>query len=189
MTVDPQTLLIADLRRLYNEDPSELKETASLYLAYIHIVSQIDSTAPYFKSDTNEVRQLARKQLFGSADFAFTEQLELFLEDVIIQYQQAYEEPDARAARIFKKKVDNLLKKIDDTQLEIKESTSRGGTVSFSSNFPIISKMMNDVIPLIDTQSELEARVKKMGKGDAKIRGNKRESILNKRLKSDQPTE
>lgn len=182
VVVDPRTLLLADLRRIYNDDPSEFKETANIYLSYIHLVSQLDEKAPYFKSDINEVRQLAKKQLFGSTDHLFNTDLDAFIENAVKDYIQAYEEVDARASRIFRKKIDNLLAKIDSTSLELKESVSRGGTVSYSSNFTIISKMMADVMPLIDAQGELEARVKKMNKKGIKIRGDKRESVLNKRL-------
>lgn len=179
--VDAQTLMLTDLRRIYNQDTSELKETANLYLAYVHLVSQIDELAPYFKSDYKEVRLLTKKQLFGSKDFMFAEELDAFLDNVVEQYQEAYEETDARAERIFKKKVDDLLSKIDSTNLEIKENTGRNGT-TFTSNFQILKSMMGEVMPLIDAKNLLEERVKKMNKKSVKIRGDKRESVLNKRL-------
>lgn len=183
--VDAKTLFIEPLLRIYKDDKSSLKETANRYLAYIHLVSQVDFEAPYFKADYHDIRALVKKQLFADPDLEFPEEINNFLEATILEYQRAYEEAGARAARVFKKKIDNVIRKIDETDVQVTESVGRGGNVTYVSNFPILSKMMNEVGPLLDIQDNLELRVKKMNDKDVKVRGNKRQSILTKKLVAD----
>lgn len=186
--VDPRSLLLECLLRIYNDDKSMLKEQANRYLAYIHIVSQIDDAAPYFKSDYTEVRSLAKKQLFGDYNFEFPENLNNFLDFCVQEYQTAYEHLDARASRVFRKKIDELIKEVDSKPVEVVRSSNRG-MVTFVSNFPIISKMMVDSIKLLDVAEELEARVKKQSEKGVKVRANRRQSILTKRLQQSQLNE
>lgn len=181
VVVDAKTLMLAPLLRIYNDDKTEHRDTANRYLAYIHLVAQIDQTAPYFRASHLEVRQLAKKQLFGSADFEFGETLDKFLEETIKDYRDAYEEEDSRAERVMRKKIDEMLFEIDSKKPQIVQTAGIKGQVIFVSNVDLINKAMLSVPKLIEIVEELKAKVKKMNKDDAVIRAGKRESVLIKR--------
>lgn len=178
--VDARTLMLEKLLRIYNDDKSTTKDQANRYLGYIHLVSQIDESAPYFRADSSEVRSLAKRQFFGSAEFEFGQLLNEFIESAIADYQYAYEEADARAERVFRKKIDQLISEIDATKPEIVKTSGIKGQVIFVSNTDLINKAMLSLPKLLDIGDELKAKVKKLNKNDVQVRGGKRESVLHK---------
>lgn len=179
--VDAKTLMLEPLLRIYNDDPSPTKDQANRYLAYIHLVSQIDPEAPYFRSSHLEVRALAKRQLFRDENFDFGVALNEFLEATILEYQKAFEDADARAERIFDKKIDQIIAEIDLKQPEIVRTSGIKGQVIFVSNVDLINKAMKSLPELLKIRDELRAKIKKLNKDGAVIRGGKKESVLLKR--------
>jgi hypothetical protein len=182
VVVDPLTIQIAGLKAIWDNDTSKTKNEATKFLTYIHLVSQLDESAPYYTSSYNEVRPLAKKDIFGDYEFEFQEDVEEMLEEVIEEYQKAFEPVEKRSLRIFTMKIDQIRETIEATTPTIKEST-RMGTVSFASNFPLLDKMMQGLGPLMDTKDEMQARLRKEKSEDATVRGNKKLSMIEQRLK------
>lgn len=181
VSVDAKTLMLEPLLRIYNDDPSPTKDQANRYLAYIHLVSQIDPEAPYFRSSHLEVRALAKRQLFRDESFDFGKALEEFLEKTIKDYQEAYEDSDSRAERIFNKKIDQMITEIDRKEPEIVRTSGIKGQVIFVSNVDLINKAMKSLPDLLQIRDELRAKIKRFSKDEAVIRGGKKESVLLKR--------
>lgn len=181
VSVDAKTLMLEPLLRIYNDDKSPTKDQANRYLAYIHLVSQIDHEAPYFRSSHLEVRALAKRQLFRDENFDFGVSLNEFLEKAIQDYQEAYEDSDSRAERIFNKKIDQMIKEIDRKEPEIVRTSGIKGQVIFVSNVDLINKAMKSLPDLLQIRDELRAKIKRLSKDEAVIRAGKKESVLLKR--------
>lgn len=180
--IDPLTIQIRSMKDIWENDTSKSKDTAFKFLTYIHLVSQIDEQAPYHTSAFDEVRPLVKKDIFGDYEFEFEESVNDMLEDAIDEYQKAFEPIEKRALRVFTMKIDQIRLTIEGTEPKIKESNIRG-VISFASNFPLLDKMMQGIGPLMDTRDEMEARMRKEKSQDSKVRGDKKLSLIEERLK------
>lgn len=180
VTIDPMSLTLEPLRLLWVADKSKIKEDAVMHLTYIHIVSQIDPDAPFSKSDPNDISALARKEIFGDFGYTFSGKFnEKFMEETVVSYQLAFETAEECAVRTFNKKIYQIQKKIDETDIIIKESTIRGAT-TFVSNFTIINKMMQDLTKITKARDELEASIVR-GSSRGDVKGQRKLSFLEKR--------
>jgi hypothetical protein len=174
------SLTLEPLVKIYVADPTPDKADANKLLTYIHLVSQIDKKAPYSTANPAEVSALVRKEVYGKYDHEFTGTYdESAVEDVVIHYQAAFETPDEASIRTLDNKIYEIKDLVDNTKIEIEKSVARGA-VSYSSNFTILNKMMQDLTKIIATRDELKANVMKAGsKGEMK--GGKKMSFMAKR--------
>ncbi len=180
--IKAKTIIIDALNRIWEADKTEDKDEATRYLTYVHLVSQIDPEAPYAKSAYDEVRLLAKRDLWKDYDHQFEEGENELLEEAIDQYRNAYESVGDRTVRIFDTKIDQIRNLIEDTEPVITPSTTRGQT-TYASNFPILNKMMQELSNLMDTKEALEARVKKQSTEQGTVRAGRQLSIVEKKLK------
>lgn len=180
VTVDPGSLTLECLRLIWMGDKSKLKEDATKLLTYIHIVSQIDEEAPFAKVDPTEVSPLAKKEIFGVYEYEFDAPFdEEYMEEAVTSYQLAFELPEEAAVRSFNKKIYEIKKTIDDTEIKIEETLVRG-TKTYVTNFNIINKMMQDLSKITKARDELKAAIVRGGaRGD--IKGQRKLSLLEKR--------
>lgn len=178
--IDPLSIQVRGLNQIYERDTSLGKETATKALTYIHLVAQIDPDAPYFNAPFNEVRPLVKKDLYDDYEIEFDD--EEFVEDCIADYQKAYEESGARAARVVAKKIDEIIDEMDNKKIEVVRSSNRG-TVTFASNFAIFQKMADSLNDMMLQQKKLEEMLKKENKADIKTRGAKRLSRQEQKLR------
>lgn len=180
--IKAKSIIIDALNRIWEADKTEEKEEATKYLTYVHLVSQIDPEAPYYRSAFDEVRILAKRDIWKNYDHTFEEGEEEILEEAIDQYRNAYESVGNRTVRIFDSKIDQIRNVIDDTMPVITPSTVRGVT-TYASNFPILNKMMQELTNLMDTKEALEARVNKKVSEDGTVRAGRSLSLVEKKLK------
>jgi hypothetical protein len=179
VTVDPVSLTLEPLRQVWMGDKSKTKEEATRLLTYIHIVSQIDQDAPFATVDPTEVAPLAKKEIFGNYDWTFDPPFDdAFMDDAVVSYQLAYEAPEEAAVRAFDKKLHEMRKKIDETEIVIEETIVRG-TKTFVTNFNILNKMMQDMSKVIKAREELKASIVRGGaRGD--VKGQRKLSYIEK---------
>jgi hypothetical protein len=189
VSIDAKTIQIQNLKIIWDQDTTKLKEKATKLLTYVHLVSQLDDEAPYYNSSFSEVRPLVKRDVFGDYEYNLPdggeevdEDFEDFMEEAIAQYQKAYETVEQRSYRAIVKKIDQTRELIDETDPELKQSTVRGA-VTYASNFPLLNKMIQELIPLQDTADELKARIKKESTDEGTIRAGKKLSIIEERLK------
>lgn len=186
VAVDPVSLTLEPLLKIWVADDTPNKEIASRILTYIHLTSQIDKEAPYHNAAPDEVSKLVKKELWGNYEHHISDELpedeeitDEFIEEAVLHYQGAYETVEEAAVRSYDKKIYEIRAVIDKTKVEIKESVSRGSIV-FSSNFPLINKMMQDVIKIVKARDELKALVLKQSTRES-IKGDKKLSFNDKR--------
>lgn len=181
--VDPLSLTLAPLLDIWKADRDPEKIDATKILTYIHLASQIDQSAPYSRADPEEVGALVKKDLWGSYDYTIS--LDDITEDqvneAIIYYQSAFEGPEEASVRAFDKKIYEIRKLVEETKILIKETTSRGIT-SFTSNFPIINKMMQDITKITKARDELKASIIKQTTRDT-LKGKQKLSFADNRRK------
>lgn len=180
VTVDPGSLTLECLRLIWMGDKSKIKEEATKLLTYIHIASQIDEDAPFAKVDPTEVCPLAKKEIFGNYDHEFDKPFdEGYMEEAITNYQLAFELPEEAAVRSFNKKIYEIQKKIDTSEIKIEETLVRG-TKTYVTNFNIINKMMQDLSKITKARDELKNAIVRGGaRGD--IKGQRKLSLLEKK--------
>ena len=180
VTVDPGSLTLECLRLIWVADKTKIKEDATKLLTYIHIVSQIDEDAPFAKVDPSEVSSLAKKEIFGVYEYEFDAPFdENYMEEAVTSYQLAFEIPEEAAVRSFNKKIYEIQKKIDITEIKIEETVVRG-TKTYVTNFNIINKMMQDLSKITKARDELKnAIVRGTARGD--IKAQRKLSLLEKR--------
>lgn len=192
ITVDPMSITLAPLLKIWAMDTTHDKDDAHKLLTYIHLVSQIDQDAPYAKVDPMEVSPLVRKELWGKYDYVidFGDVNEEFMENTVLHYQSAYETGEEASVRSFDKKIYEIRNIIDTTTIKIETSVSRG-TTTYVTNFTIINKMMQDVTKIVKARDELKALILKQNTRES-IKGKQKLSFADKRrqelAKSRKPT-
>jgi hypothetical protein len=169
VTVDPVSLTLNQLRTIWNADKSKLKTDAVELLSFIHLVSQIDQDAPFANSNPDEVWALACKEIYGDYEHAFKAPFdEEFLKDTITQYQLSFELPEEAAVRTFNKKIHQIERKLDSTDIEIEKVTVKGVT-QYVSNFTILDKMMQNLTAICEARDKLQDSIKRGSqRGDTK---------------------
>lgn len=180
VTVDPVSLTLEPLREIWNADKSKNKDEAIKLLTYVHICAQIDEDAPFAKSDPTEVSTLARREIYGSYEHEFKGKFnEKYLEEAITKYQLAFDTPEQASVRVFDKKIYEINRLIDNTNIEIEKVAIRGG-VDYVSNFPILNKMMQDMTKINAARESLKNTIMKQNSTGA-VRGQRQVSFLEKR--------
>jgi hypothetical protein len=178
--IDPISLTLEPLLEIWVADKSANKEAATKLLTYVHICSQVDQEAPFAKVDPTEVGSLAKREIFGKYDYEFKGKFdEEFMESTVMRYQMAYDTPEQAAVRIYDKKIYEINRVIDETEIEIKPVAVRGG-IDYVSNFPIINKMMQDMTKINAAKEALKAAVMKQ-QSTSSVRGQRQVSFLEKR--------
>lgn len=180
VVVDPISLVLEPLREIWNSDKSKTKDEATTLLTYVHICAQIDESAPFAKSDPTEVSSLARRELYGSYEYEFKGKFnEKYLDEAILKYQLAYDTPEQASVRAFDKKIYEINRLIDSTQIEIEKVAVRGG-VDYVSNFAILNKMMQDMTKINAAREALKNSIMKQNSTGA-VKGQRQVSFLEKR--------
>lgn len=178
--IDPVSLTLEPLLEIWVADKSATKEVATKMLTYIHLCSQVDQDAPFAKVDPTEVSSLAKREIFGKYDYEFKGKFdEGYMDSTVMRYQMAYDTPEQAAVRVYDKKIYEINRVIDETEIEIKPVAVRGG-VDYVSNFPIINKMMQDMTKINAAKEALKAAVMKQ-QSTSSVRGQKQVSFLEKR--------
>lgn len=180
VVVDAHTLMIGELRQIYNKLPEDLAIAA---LTYIYVASQIHVDAPFFSARKDEVQELAwRNALYGISDKdkkELNKHRDKFT-SVIPKYVEAYSIPEVRMLNSFNSQIDKLKDLIDQTDPEIVKSTHpTSGVVSFAHNTDAINKVMVSLGSLMDTKEKIEAKLRKEAAG--KVRAGKKPSRLEKK--------
>lgn len=180
VVVDPISLVLEPLRDIWNADKSKNKDEAIKTLTYIHICSQIDENAPFAKADPTEVSALARRELYGDYTYTFKGKFnEKYLDEAVVKYQLAFDTPEQASVRAFDKKIYEINRLIDSTQIEIEKVAVRGG-VDYVSNFAILNKMMQDMTKINAAREALKNSIMKQNSTGA-VRGQRQVSFLEKR--------
>lgn len=175
--VDAKTLLIKELNDVYYA--TEDKGVATDILSYVHLVSQIDSDAPYFQAREDEVAELAATDIWGH-DYAKRVDISQW-DNVVVAYLNGFDKPENRMLRGFNKKLDQLQTMLENVVPEIEKSINmKTGTFNFVSNTRAITQVMKEITVLMDTKEDLIERIKLVRTKDAKIWGNRKQSILDK---------
>ena len=180
VTVDPLSLTLAPLMEIWRWDTTEDKVEAIKLLTYIHLTSQIDQAAPYARANPDEIEGLVKREIWGAHDYKlpapYTDEV---VEEILFHYQAAYESADDASVRALDKKIFEIKKIVEETPVEIKESVSRGA-VTYVSNYPLISKMMQEMVKITKTRDELKALIIKQTSRD-NMKGQKKLGFLDKR--------
>lgn len=180
IVVDPKSLMISELREVYENDSDPLKRNAINILSYIHLASQIDPAAPYFSAREDEVETLAAIDIFGRDYAERGVVLDSFL-NLTQAYQKAFEKPENRIVKSFNHKLDQLQDMLEKVRPEIEKSINlKTGTFTYVSNTRSIMQVMKDLDEVMDAKEQLEERIKDKRLKDVKIRGGKKESYLEK---------
>ena len=175
-------ILIPELGRLYTKLNLALRDKV---FTYIHVVAQIDTKAPFFSADPEEIRDLALRNYFNE-EVPFPDRYANPIENALTAYIKAYETPEVRMVKIFNEKIDQLRKLIKDTTPEIVKVTNPNtGVVSFSSNVDILTKTMEKIDSLMATKERLEAKIRRESEGKGSFRGNKKPSRLEREAMKD----
>ena len=177
ITVDPKTLMVKELRDIYEEDKSTTKEKAIEILTFVHLASRIDEEAPFFTAREDEVRHLAAQNAFRTTKLEDVHKYD----NVIKAYQKAYQSPESRFITVYNDKIDQCHDVIKNTNVVIKENINeKTGAVTYTSNFPIIDKIMTQMNSILDTKEKIELRIRKQSAKDSKVRGQRDPSFLEK---------
>lgn len=180
ITVDPKSLMIAELRDIYDSDTDLLKRQAVNILTYVHLASQIDPEAPYFSAREDEVQELVAMDVWGR-EWKTTQSIDGF--DVLIEaYRLAYEKPENRMVQTFNHKLDQLHDMLANVRPEIEKSVNqKTGSFNYVTNTKAIMQVMKDLDEVMDAKEQLEERIKNKRNSEVKIRGQKKESFLEKK--------
>jgi len=167
-------ILIPEFKSLEDKlDP----EMSFRVFTYIHVISKVDSKAPFFTADDLEIQLLAQKNYF-SKEYPYPEALQTDIALALNAYLKAFEKPETRVLKLFNNKIDQLSKMIKDTTPVINEYTTSSGSKGFSSNVDILTKAMEKIDSLMITKAKLEAKLRNESEGKGSVRGGKKPSKL-----------
>jgi hypothetical protein len=170
--IDGIHLATSTFKKLKKEYDEEL---FTKILLYIHLKSQVDSTAPFFTANYQELEKLVTAEAFDKKDLAKIDFKKL--NKLADDYKKMYETPELRIVNIFNRKVDQIRDLIDSTTPSIIEYTTNSGTTGYSSNLNIITKAMSELDDLLDVKDKLEAKIRRQETA-GKMRGKKTPSML-----------
>ena len=136
-------------------------------------MSQLDPDAPYYDAEIGSLHDLVHSEVYGK-DSKLSKAAQKILDDSVEHYKKAFETPDIRMGKVFREKLDQLAKTLNDTEPKIienheykydKEGNLIGDKTTFAANTAIISKMMMEYTNLMEAYENVQAKVKKeMGK-------------------------
>lgn len=173
VVLDAMSMTLKSVKEIYKDyDP----DVAIRVLTYIHVVSRMDPTAPFFSADVKEIHELSKRQFFPEDEWATINWENV--DKLADKYEKVYETPELRVVKIFNDKIDQIREMIKDTTPSIVGYITTSGSKGFSSNVPIITKAMQDLDSLLDAKEKLEARVRKQSAKAGKIMGGKAPSRL-----------
>lgn len=181
VSVDPMSLTLSPLLEVWRDDTSEDKVDATKLLTYIHLVSQIDQLAPFAKADPTEVSKLVKKEVWADYEHKFLGKYdETKVEDIVLQYQLAFESADDASVRSYDKKIYEIKNIIESTPVTIEKSVSKG-VVTFVSNYPLISKMLQEMTKISKARDDMKALIIKQTSRDDGTKGKRKLSFIDKR--------
>lgn len=170
--IKAQDLFLADMKKIYEEDKSQNKEDSTKHFTYIHLVSQIDPEAPFYRAPLAEVVKSAKKEIYGDPNYLFDD--EEAVDELVTKYQQAHSTPEWRIIKSFDTKIDQLRDLMDETVPEIKET--KNGT--FAANTQIIVKTLQDIESIIKSRDALIALAKKEESTGGRVRADAKPGLL-----------
>ena len=180
--VDPTTLMIASLLDIWNNDQSDIKGQANKYLAFVHLMSQLDFEAPFFNASEEELTPLCKNEIFRNPDFMFEEADKILVDNAILMYQKANEIPEERLYHDYIRKIDEIRNKIANTPVEIvRNVNSLSGAVTFASNGKIISDLMKELDNMVAIKDEMYNKLRNARVTDKKVKGQRNPSFLEKK--------
>lgn len=178
--VKPQTLMLAKLRDVYEADDSPNKELATDVLTYLHIAAQVDENAPFFGAREDEIRELAKMNVWHGRDCPFDLAM---VEPALEEYKKSKEVGEMRILKIFNRKIDQIQDRIDKVEPQIIEKLGKEGqTIGFATNMGMITKVMAELNPLLDEKDKLVQRMKKQSEAEKTFRAGKKQNLLERRL-------
>lgn len=188
VVVDPKSLMLAPLLDIWNNDQTETKDYANDLLCYIHIVSQLDPAAPFYKSSFDEVKFLAKSQIFRNMEHQFREEEEIFIQNALEVYLKDNEESEERMLQVYDKKIDEMRLELDAKKIEITKNIDPiTGKVTYSTNAKMITDVMKEIGNILKIKDELEAQIENSrAKGQSRIKANREPSFLEKQLQKSQ---
>jgi hypothetical protein len=176
--VKPTDLLLASFMEAYAQDKSENKEEANKLFCYIHLRSQVDPEAPFFRAQFNEIDAISRQQVYKDPEYNWSDSIytELQARQMVTEYMESLSTPADRALLSYDKKIDQFNILLDETDPILTENEVKGKT-TFVSNTPLLSKMMMDMEKLMDARDNLVLKMKKQAE-KGRVRGDATPSLL-----------
>lgn len=153
--INPKSLLLKGLMSVWEADKSSDKKRAISLLTYIHLISRIDSEAPFSNLSYKDVREKASKLIWdGNNDFLGFSEIDV--EDIVKEYQLAYEKPEEAVVRAYNEKIHEVREVLEAQEIVLKENKGK-----YVSNFAILHKMMKELVTLINCRDELKKIIRR----------------------------
>lgn len=184
--VRPTDLLIRTFLEAYAQDTSEEKDEAHKLFAYIHLRSQIDPEAPFFRVSQFEIDAVARYEIYKDRNYNWEDSIYTAeqVADMVKEYQYAYSTPGDRMLKSFDRKIDEMRKLADDTKPIIKENfNEKTQKTEFTTNTKMISDTLLSVDKLMEARDKMVAKLKNQ-EDSGTVRGQQAPSLLEKKLDS-----
>lgn len=188
VVVDPKSLMLAPFQDIWNSDQSETKDYANDILCYVHIVSQLDAAAPFYNSSFDEVRFLAKSQIFRNMEHQFSEEEEIMIQNALDVYIKDNEMSEERMLQVYNKKIDEMRLELEVKKVEITRNVdSMTNKVTYSTNAKMITDVMKEIGNILKIKEDLKVQIENArASGDKKIRANRNPSFLEKQLMKSQ---
>ena len=172
-------LMIPSLNKLYKKfkDP-DLRDRV---FTYIHVVAKLDPNAPFFGADSEELPDLAKSQYFDE-EKPFPAQYADSIDGALKDYVYAFEAANVRALKLFDDKIDQIMKRVKNTEPKIIENyNAKTDTTTFASNIDIITKSLEKIDGLLVAKEKLEAKIRNESGKQGSVRGKKKPSMLERK--------
>jgi len=179
ITIKPQDLLLSSFLDAFNKDKSKEKKEAVKFFCYIHLASQIDPEAPFYKADPKEIKKLAKRQIYGAYDYDFKDSIynNLQAEELLREYKEAYATPEMSILQTYDEKIYQYQEMLKLTTPEISKNVNgKTSNITYASNSGLITKTLTDMEKVINARDSLVAKMRQESKGD--VRGQRKPSRL-----------
>lgn len=179
VVIDPVSLLLRELKDIWDADESAMKEEATEQLTFVHLVSQLDADAPFSDSSPSEVVELVARNIWheGNPRKRPARSAITMLLAIVDSYRKAYETPERRVLRRYNAKIDEISELVDSTSPRISQTRSN----AYTSNLGIITKALAELDNLLDLKDKMASRIARQQGKDFETVGDKKPSILERK--------
>lgn len=184
VVVDPRSLMLAPFLDIWNNDQTVTKDYANDLLCYIHLISQLDPEAPFYNASYDEVKLLAKSQIFRNMEHQFNEEEEIVIQNALDVYIKDNEVAEERMLQVYDRKLDEMRLELEVKKVEITRNVNTmTSAVTYTTNAKIITSVMKEIGEILQIKEDLRVQIENArAKGDKRIKGQRDPSFLEKQL-------
>ena len=165
VVIQPEHLLVKELRDIWENDPGPKKELAFKELAYVFIMADVSPSNTFRSRPYYELPDLARVNAFRDRDYKISDAQRVRLEAAIEAYTANNELVDQRLVDTMNRKIEQIRQKLEDEDMV---KTNQGDQIDW----------LIKIDKICVARDNIKSRIEKQETENLKLRGGAQLSLL-----------